>query len=121
MLRIVGLQRNAEASEEFLLLQNQGSMRAHLKGHAIVGQEVTDLMMPQAHLFIDDVDVQPGQFVILYSGPGIPRWAKTKDGSMVYYAYMGRKRSVWLSAELPLHVLSTTHSYTERQSYVNLR
>lgn len=116
MLRIVGLQRSSDASSEFLLLQNQGSLRLHLKGHAILADQVSDLAMPQAHVFPDDVDIQAGLFVLLSTGKGTPRWVKTKDGSLVYYAYMDRQRPVWSSAQLPLHVMTITHSYSERMN-----
>lgn len=54
-------------------------------------------------------------YVILFSGSGTPRWAKTKDGTMVYYSYMGREDSVWNRTSGPLHILNRVHSYTSER------
>lgn len=116
MLRIVGLQRSETADYEFLLLQNQGSMRIQLKGHAILSESAVrsgDLSMG-AHAFADDVFVAPGFYVVLTTGPGIPRWARTKDGAHVYHAYMFADAPVWSRVELPLHTMGSQHVYAER-------
>ncbi len=116
MLRIVGLQRNENADREFLLLQNQGSMRINLKGHAILSESAlltSDLTMG-AFAFSDDVFIAPGLYVVLTTGAGNPRWARTKDGNNVYHAYMFREAPVWSRCELPLHSMATQHTYVER-------
>ena len=117
MLRIVGVQKNAFAEQEFVLLQNQGSMRISLRGHVVLSECAVDSgdLGVTAHAFKDDVNVPPGMYVILFSGPGTPRWGKTKDGAMVYYCYMAREASVWCRSAGPLHILNRVHTYQQRR------
>jgi hypothetical protein len=116
MLRIIGLQRADHAEQEFILLQNQGSMRVTLRGHALLGEGalVHGDLSGVSYAFSEDIQIPAGQYVILFSGTGIPRWAKTKDNHMIYHVYMGSRMPVWSSAPLPLHLLAPQHSYTER-------
>ena len=117
MLRIVGVQKNAFAEQEFVLLQNQGSMRITLRGHVVLSECAVDSgdLGLTAHAFKDEVHVPPGMYVILFSGSGTPRWAKTKDGALVYYSYMGKDAEVWNRSAGPLHVLNRVHTYVERR------
>jgi hypothetical protein len=117
VLRIVGVQKNAFAEQEFVLLQNQGSMRISLRGHVVLSECAVDSgdLGITAHAFKDEVNVPPGMYVILFSGIGTPRWAKTKDGAMVYYSYMRREASVWTRSDGPLHVLNRVHTYQQRR------
>ena len=117
MLRIVGVQRNAYAEQEFVLLQNQGSMRITLRGHVVLSDCALDSgdLGLTAHAFNDEVHVPPGMYVILFTGRGNPRWARTKDGAMVYHSYMGRDASVWHLCSGPFHVLNRVHTYAERR------
>jgi hypothetical protein len=72
VIRIVGLQRNESTTQEFILLQNQGSLRLSLRGHVIVSDaaiENSDLSFA-AHAFNDDVQVPPGMYVLLSTGRG---------------------------------------------------
>ena len=48
------------------------------------------------------------------AGSGSPKWAKTKEGQPVYYAYMNRPDSVWDSAVGSIHILAKQHSYQEK-------
>lgn len=123
MIRIVGVQRNESAQEEFILLQNQGSLRQNLRGHMIMSECTLDGsdLTKHTHLFRDDMLVQPGNFVILYTGRGESRWAKTKDQQLVFYAYMNRDEAVWEHCAGPMHVLSPHHSYSERREALMLR
>ncbi|HVT10898.1 MAG TPA: hypothetical protein VHE55_01420 [Fimbriimonadaceae bacterium] len=92
-------------------------MRISLRGHVVLSEcavESGDLGLT-AHAFKDDVNIPPGMYVILFSGSGAARWAKTKDGAMVYYTYMGREDSVWQGSSGPLHVLNRVHTYQERR------
>lgn len=116
MIRIVGVQRSDNIGQEFILLQNQGSMRAHLKGHAVISEAaLTDAGIPAGiHLFTDDVDIMPGQYVLLRSCSGSGRWSTTTEGQRVFYAYMGRLGTVWESLPGPLHILAPQHTFCER-------
>ncbi len=116
MLRIVGLQRSDNADREFILLQNQGSMRVTLRGHALVSEDalVHGDLKDKGHAFAEEIQVPPGQYVILLTGTGIARWAKTKENHLIYHVYMGRRAPVWTGTQLPIHLLAPQHSYTER-------
>lgn len=116
MIRIVGIQRHPDPEREFILFQNQGSLRHLLKGHVVMGQDAIDGadLSSVGHLFRDDVYIPPGMYVLLTTGCGDPRWARTKDGAMVFYAYMGRSRSVWDRSSASVHVLCTQHTFVER-------
>ncbi len=123
MIRIVGLQRNESTTQEFVLLQNQGSLRLNLRGHLVVSEtaiEDSDLSVA-AHAFSDDILVPPGMYVLLFTGSGVARWARTKDGALVYYAFMNRDFAVWDRAAGPLHVLCPQHTFTERPPALLLR
>ena len=123
MIRIVGVQRNISAQAEFVLLQNQGGLRLSLRGHVLMSDCTLDsnALEQTAHLFRDDVLIPPGNFVILFSGHGEPRWAKTKDQQVIYYTYMSRLHSVWDKCTGPMHVLSPHHTYAERREALVLR
>lgn len=115
MLRIIGIQRNEVPAREFLLLQNQGAMRVNLRGHAILSDCALDGEPTQVnHAFGDDANILPGNYVVLFSGPGEAKFVKGKDGALVYYAYMGKGRSVWEHQLGSIHVLATQHTYCER-------
>jgi len=116
VIRIVGIQRSQSAAQEFVLLQNQGSMRLSLRGHMVVSDNAIDAsdLTQLAHAFNDDVLIPPGMYVLLFSGRGTPKWARTKDGALVYYAYMHRDYAVWDQCNGPIHVLNTHHSFVDR-------
>jgi hypothetical protein len=116
LIRIIGIQRNESPSQEFILLQNQGSLRINIRGHLVMSQsalEASDLSFA-AHVFGDEALVPPGMYVLLFTGVGESRWTKTKDGSLVYYAYMNRPHSVWDRCSGSISILNTQHTYTER-------
>ena len=116
MLRIIGIHLHEIPEREFVLLQNQGSMRVNLKGHAILSESAFEgaHLCEVSHAFGDDVYVSPGTYVVLYTGTGTPGWRKSKDGTTVYNAYMGCDGPIWIRAQMPLHVLNTQHSYVQR-------
>jgi hypothetical protein len=123
MLRIVGVQRDMTPEKEFLLLQNQGSLRVVLKGHVVMAERAVlagDLCR-FAHVFSEDESIHPGLYALLSTGSGLPHWGKTRDGSHVYHAYAGRQDSLWWSCDGPVHVLSPCHSYCERVETLILR
>jgi len=74
-----------------------------------------------AHVFCEEERIPPGMYVVLSSGVGEPRWTKTKEGQMVYYAYMGRRTAVWDRCSGPIHVLSTQHTFATRAPSIVLR
>lgn len=120
MIRIVGVQRTENGEREFVLLQNQGALRATLKGHVLLSDGAlrnSDSRLG-THIFNDDVLVPAGMYVILFSGAGTPRWGKTRDGAHVYHAYMARSEAVWSHCDLPLHLLHVQHTYNERNTDV---
>ncbi len=92
-------------------------MRIALRGHVVLSECAVDKgdLGLTAHAFKDEVNVPPGMYVILYSGQGASRWAKTKDGAMVYYTYMARDAGVWERSAGPLHVLHRVHSYAAKR------
>ena len=123
MIRIVGVQRNENPHQEFVLLQNQGSLRINLRGHLLMSDCTLerDSLGETLHLFREEMLIPPGNFVILFSGIGTPRWAKTKDQQLIYYAYMNRETPVWQPCSGPMHVLSPHHTYAERREVLILR
>jgi hypothetical protein len=116
MIRIVGVQKSEKPGQEFVLLQNQGSMRIRLRGHAVVADSALseDGVSYAVHLFSDDVEVLPGWYVLLRTSRGEPRWSSTSEGQRVFYTYMNRAEPVWRRTEGHLHVLAPQHSYVER-------
>jgi len=123
VIRIVGVQRNEMPEKEFILLQNQGSLRINLKGHVIASESAiaaSDLSFA-AHAFSEDTLIPPGMYVLLSTGAGEPRWTRTKDGAMLYYSYMNRPSSVWDRTSGAVHILSLQHSYVDRGPALLLR
>jgi hypothetical protein len=123
LIRIVGIEKNENPEKEFVLLQNQGGLRINLRGHLVLTEEALGAgdLGNAAHIFSDDTFIPPGMYVLLSTGRGTPRWLRTKDGAMVYYAYMGRPRPVWSGFEGPVHLLSMQHTYTGRRETFVLR
>ncbi len=122
MIRIVGVQRSECVGQEFVLLQNQGSMRTKLRGHAIVSDCAINEGAESAawHLFDDDIDIHPGQYVLLRTSVGRSHWSTTSEGQRVYYAHMHRTNPIWNKSRGSLHILSTQHTYAERPAEVIL-
>lgn len=123
MLRIVGVQRTEIVEQEFLLLQNQGSLRVSLRGHVVMAERaiVRGDLFDAAHVFTEDESIPAGLYVLLSTGSGRPHWGKTKDGAHVYHAYAGRMSPLWFDSEGPIYVLSPCHSYVERGEPLLLR
>lgn len=117
MIRIVGIQRTNDPHSEFVLLQNQGGLRLSLRGHAILREDALTEDGPSRnmHFFVDDVIVPPGVYILLHTGRGVPRWARSRDGALMYVAYMDRDEVAWSEYHGPIHVLATQHTYTERK------
>jgi len=115
MLRIVGIKRSETPDLEFVLLQNQGSIRVKLKGHAIVEESKSEEAGPAMYLFAETECIPPGNFVLLKSGIGESKWGLSKDGSRVYFTYAGGNQTLWSCLEGSLHLLGTQHTFVERK------
>jgi len=116
LLRIVGIQRDSSVGREFVLLQNQGSMRVILRGHVLFADRsiTTGNLTEHGHAFHEEEAIPSGMFVLLRSGAGEGKWGKTKEGQMVYHAFMDRLEPVWPVSAGVLHVLKTQHTFAER-------
>lgn len=105
-----------------MLLQNQGGLRLNLRGHVLLSERAIDGDGPDfMHIFREDVPIAAGNFVLLHTGCGTPRWARTKDLQLVYYTYMNRDYPVWDRSFGPIHILSPHHTYAERREALVLR
>lgn len=123
MIRIVGVQRNPVPEQEFLLLQNQGGLRVKLRGHVVMSDCAIEgnSLASHSHVFADDALIPAGMYVLLSTGFGESRWARTKDGQMIYYAYMGRSGPVWDECPGAIHLLAPQHTFVERGPALLLR
>jgi hypothetical protein len=122
LIRIIGIQRSDSPEREFVLLQNQGNLRLALRGHVLLSESALDGqdLTRAAHVFSDDVLVPAGMYVLLVTGRGEPKWGRTKDGALIYHAYMNRDFPVWDLSEPPIHVLNKQHSFAEPREPVLL-
>ncbi len=118
MIRIVGIQRSARLEEEFILLQNQSSMRQNLRGHALMNESARmgDLAKGMFQVLTDDEMIGPGQFVLVRTGSGAGRWGTSRDGTKIYNTFLGLPRAVWGVDHGPVHILKVEHSYCERMT-----
>lgn len=117
MVRIVGVQRAERPEQEFVLLQNQGGMRINLRGHLILTDAALDtgLAACSAHVFPDNEFLAPGGYALLRTCAGEPGWSRTRDGALIYHAYMNQRACAWREAYGQLHVLAIQHTYAERR------
>lgn len=117
MLRIVGVQRSTSASGEFVLLQNQGSIRVNLKGHVLMSDSAFrgGALAGHVHALSDEVFIPPGMYVLLSTTRGKSKWGKSRDGTTLYFAFMGCGEPVWTVPDEPIHLLSTQHTFADRK------
>lgn len=88
-----------------------------LRGHVLMADAyLSHYALDSIYAFTDEEMIHPGAFVLVYSGAGINRWAKTKEQSLVYICYIGSRNPLWYDAPGQIHILSTQHSYEERLS-----
>lgn len=114
MVRIVGVQRSSDPNKEFVLLQNQGALRASLRGHIIVSESSID--HPESfHFFTEDVLISPGHYALLRSGKGRNGWGTSKDGAQVFFVSLTRENSLWGENNEPIHLMNVQHTYSPRQ------
>lgn len=118
MIRIVGVQRSEDVTQEFVLLQNQGNMRVNLRGHALVADlELLGLEGAGAlHLFADDMEIHAGAYVLLRTVPCRNHWSQCPEGQVIYYTSMHRGDLVWSRCDGALHLLKPQHTYCERST-----
>ncbi|MGE0001007.1 MAG: hypothetical protein AB7F50_02935 [Fimbriimonadaceae bacterium] len=116
MVRIVGVQRSDEVHSEFVLLQNQGSLRANLRGLTLLAARSLGTGQPALYVFPDDVDVAPGNFVLLKTGPCAEKWCLTRDGQRVFYTGMGHTSPFWSRLPGEVHLLGIQHTFCERSA-----
>jgi hypothetical protein len=119
MIRIVAIERNADPNAEFVLLQNQGVMRQNLRGHALFSDAALcgGISSEAWHIFSEEVQIPPGAYILVHSGAGQDRWARTKDGSIVYYCYLSRSMPVWHGLNGTTHLLNTQHQFCETKPH----
>ena len=114
MVRIVGVQRSSEVGQEFVLLQNQGSMRVSMKGFALVADGALSGEDAPVCVLTDEIDLHPGMYMLVRSCIGPARWTKIGEGAPVYYSYLGRTNTLWGPSHNPVHLLAPDHTYVER-------
>ncbi|RYG45450.1 hypothetical protein EON79_12620 [bacterium] len=90
-------------------------MRLGLRGHVVMADAAVGHSANGAsfHSFGEDAHIPAGAYVILRSGFGDPRWARTKDGALIYHAFAGREERLWPESGA-LHILAPHHTYIER-------
>ncbi len=118
MIRIVGIQKSERAEQEFVLLQNQGSMRSILRGQTLLADSYIRGESSSVHAFTEEVSIAPGQFVLVRSGSGADGWITSKDGSYVYQTHLNAEDPLWSRQGESLHILSIQHTYCERKAAV---
>jgi hypothetical protein len=98
-----------------MLLQNQGNLRVQLRGHVLLcDHAISQRDGSGSFVFADEAIIPPGAYVLLHSGIGISKWARTRDGALVFHTFMDRESPYWLHESGPIHVLSAHHTFVER-------
>jgi hypothetical protein len=117
VLRIVGVHRHENPDNEFILLQNQGAMRIALRGHVLLSEVAIErgVLAGGSYVFSETELIPPGIFVILRTGWGITRWARTRDGSPAFQMYACMHTPLWHRCEGAISILNTQHTYVERR------
>lgn len=112
MLRIAGIQRNTDPDQEFVLLKNQGLLKINLRGHMIADENAfsSACLHEKVFVFSEEVILPPGAYAMVVTGKGENGWGRSADGSLVYYAFWGKKHPVWTDEASPIHVLGVLHS-----------
>lgn len=116
MIRIVGIQRSDDPSSEFVVLQNQGSMRVNLRGHALLDPETMESpdRAPFAVVVQDDIDIPPGHYAVVRTGLGTSRWCHKTEGYHIYYSFLGKTESIWSQRPGRIVVLAPQHTYSDK-------
>lgn len=115
MIRIVGVQRGETAGSEYVLLQNQGSMRVPLRGHVLMSEAFLHGLCPVAYVALTEQEtIGPGHFVVVGTGTGHTRWTVMDEGRYALRLFLGRTEPLWSEFAGPIHILNVQHSYEER-------
>jgi len=91
-------------------------MRVVLRGHAILSEMAIsgNNLSTGAFAFSVEESIPSGMYVLLRTGFGEPKWGKTKEGQLVYHAFMNRGDVAWPLESGALHVLKSQHTFAER-------
>lgn len=117
MIRIVGIQRHEDVTKEFILLQNQGSMRVKLRGHTLISDHSMDEPSGAqvAYCIRDDIYIQPGQYILVRTCSGEAKWDFKNEGYVTYCTYLRLSESAWQNSNGIIHILAPQHSLAEKQ------
>jgi hypothetical protein len=81
------------------IVRFQTSKRINLKGYALVDRTFDadgDISNEFRHIFIfPDLEVQPGEFVRLYTGKGEYKKGNHSNGHVIHYLYWNAEECVW--------------------------
>lgn len=120
MIRIVAIEHAAQPEGEFILFQNQGSMREILRGHCVMSERCLNGETGTSYAFPEDEPIPSGAFIMLRTGYGQPRWGRTRDGAQIYVTFMGQDQHAWDETAGVIHILKVQHTYREIKSCVSV-
>lgn len=107
-----------------MLLRNQGVLKVTLRGHALADEAVFSGQVGGLEegmfVFLDEEVIPPGAYVMAVTGRGQNGWGRSRDGSLVYYAFWNRERPVWSRGSGTVHVLGVTHSKPGRLAWAGV-
>jgi len=89
-------------------------MRVSLRGHALIAEGAIRDGDCSAVILGDDIDLMPGQYALVRTCSGTPRWSHTPDGYHIFYTYASRTECLWARNRDPIHILGPQHTYCER-------
>lgn len=118
MLQIVGIETNPASGREMVLLQNQGSLSAKLRGHCLATRLRTadGCEQPFAFLFDDDVLIPCKQHVLLCSGRGTAKWIHSSDGRPIYVVFTGLDELIWAQSNGTIELLKPCQAFALEQA-----
>jgi len=116
MIRIVGVQRNENISQEFVLLQNQGNMRLNLRGYALIAESAIDETpgLQEAFVISENIDIPAGHHVAIRTGSGQSGWCHKHDGYHVYHLFLGRNTPIWGRLQGDVILLAPSHKFSDK-------
>ena len=97
MLKIVEIHCAETVQNEYIVLQNQGSVAVYLRGWAVC----TDAYLSEdsaghcgMYVFRMSEEVKPYTHIVLFTGVGENGWVPTHDGRLAYCVYWGKPQRV---------------------------